>query len=76
MEKLEELLFIILVVGAAGPVFVICFLVAVVGMGLYALPSFFDPEFYTEMFDYISSLDLGEMLELLKEYIYAHMEMY
>lgn len=66
----------IFIVATAGPIFVVCFLVAVVGMGLYALPSFFDPEFYAEMFEYISSLDLGEMLEIIKEGIHLHWEMY
>jgi len=67
---------IILIVATAGPIFVICFLAAVVGMGLYALPSFFDPEFYADLSEYILSMDLGEMLEFAKEAIRAHIEMY
>lgn len=76
MEKLQELFFILIVVGAAGPGFVFCFLLAVASMGIYALPAFFDPEFYTDLFEYIASIDLGEMFELLQEYMRAHMEMY
>lgn len=71
-----NLLGTIVIVVTAGPIFVLCFLIAVVGMGLHALPSFFDPEFYAEMFEYISSLDLGELLEFAKEAIRVHMEMY
>lgn len=69
-------LFPIILVITAGPIFVLCFLVAVAGMGLNALPSFFDPEFYAEMFEYISNIDPEEMFELLKEAIRLHMEMY
>ena len=76
MEKLQELFFILIIVGMAGPGFVVCFLLAVASMGFYVLPAFFDPEFYTDLFEYISSIDPGEMFELLKAYILAHMEMY
>ena len=76
MEKLQELFFILIVVGAAGPGFVFCFLLAVASMGIYALPTFFDPEFYKDLFEYISTIDLSEMFELLKAYMLAHMEMY
>lgn len=71
-----NLLGTIIIVVTAGPIFVLCFLVAVAGMGLYALPSFFDPDFYAEMFEYISTLDYEELFEFAKEAIRVHMEMY
>ncbi len=71
-----NLLGTIIIVVTAGPMFVLCFLVAVIGMGLHALPSFFDPEFYEEIFEYILTLDYKELFEFAKEAIRAHMEMY
>lgn len=71
-----NLLGTIIIVVTAGPIFVLCFLVAAVGMGLHALPSFFDPDFYAEMFEYIATLDYEELFEIAKEAIRVHMEMY
>jgi len=64
------------IIATAGPLFVIAFLITVAGLGLHALPSFFDPEFYAEMFEYILSLDPEELLETAKEAIRLHWEMY
>lgn len=69
-------LFPIILVFTAGPIFALCVLVFFGGIGLHMLPSFFDPEFYADLLDYISTMDFGEMLEIMKEYLSMTMEMY
>lgn len=71
-----ELFPMILIVLTAGPILALCVLMFTGGVGLHMLPAFFDPEFYADLFDYISSMDWGEMLEFLKEAIRLHWEMY
>ena len=66
----------ILIVLTAGPILALCVLLFFGGVGLHMLPSFFDPEFYADLFEYVSTMDYGEMLEILKEYLRMTMEMY
>ena len=71
-----ELFPMILIVLTAGPILALCVLAFFGGVGLHMLPSFFDPEFYADLFEYISTMDYGEMLEFAKEAIRLHWEMY
>lgn len=71
-----ELFPMILIILTAGPILASCVLAFIGGVGLHMLPAFFDPEFYTDMFEYILSMDPGEMIEFVKEAMRLHWEMY